>query len=191
MKKFDEQLLRLKQIVKLTEDQDVAVLLGLSKAAFSDRKKRDAFPVDKLWALATRRPELRIDPMYVLMGDAKEAAVNLTIAQLEAALALTADQGGTLAEQFKRAGQIVEEMHRPMPADEQALLAAYRRCAVPARQTLIQAAELLAGPVAPIVAARAKSAKKSGRPSPMSIVVEASTAKKKAAGDPPSFNQEQ
>lgn len=126
MKKFDEQLLRLKQAVKLTEDQDVAVLLGLSKAAFSDRKKRDAFPEDKLWALATRRPDLMIDPMYVLMGDAKAAAINLTVAQLEAALAFTADQGGTLAERLNRAGAIVEELNRPMPADEQALLADYR-----------------------------------------------------------------
>ena len=68
MKKFDEQLLRLKQVVKLAEDQDVAVLLGMSKAAFSDRKKRDAFPDDKLAALAVRRPELGIDVSYVLTG---------------------------------------------------------------------------------------------------------------------------
>jgi transcriptional regulator with XRE-family HTH domain len=68
MKNFDEQLLRLKQMVKLTADKDVAGLLGMTKAAFSDRKKRGAFPEDKLGALAAQRPELLIDVNYVLTG---------------------------------------------------------------------------------------------------------------------------
>ena len=75
MNNFDEQLLRLKQAAKTTADKDVAALLGLTKAAFSDRKKRGAFPEDKLFALASRRPELQIDANYVLHGpDAKQVA---------------------------------------------------------------------------------------------------------------------
>lgn len=68
MKKFDEQLLRLKAELKETEDQAIAAHLGLTKAAFSDRKRRDAFPEDKLRALAQLRPDLNIDVDYVLTG---------------------------------------------------------------------------------------------------------------------------
>lgn len=69
MNKFESQLLRLKQTVGITADQDVAALLGMSKAAFSDRKKREAFPDDKLGALAAKRPDLHIDVAYVLTGE--------------------------------------------------------------------------------------------------------------------------
>ena len=68
MRDFDSQLLRFKQSVHVTADQDAAHLLELSKAAFSDRKKRDSFPSDKLYALAARRPDLKIDVDYVLTG---------------------------------------------------------------------------------------------------------------------------
>lgn len=68
MKKFDSQLLRLKTQLGISDDQGVAELLGMSKAAFSDRKKRDSFPEDKLRALVSRRPDLRIDPDFVIRG---------------------------------------------------------------------------------------------------------------------------
>lgn len=68
MKNFDEQLLRLKQGVKLTADQDVAAMLGMKKEALFQRKKRDAFPDDKVWALATQRPDLQLDVAYILTG---------------------------------------------------------------------------------------------------------------------------
>jgi len=74
MKNFDAALLRLKGQIDTTEDQAVASLLGLSKASFSDRKRRDAFPVDKLRALAQQRPELGIDVEYVLTGQSTLAA---------------------------------------------------------------------------------------------------------------------
>lgn len=69
MKNFDQVLLRLKQAVQQTSDQEVAKLLGLSKAAFAERKKRDAFPEDKLLALSVRQPELNLDVTYVLTGE--------------------------------------------------------------------------------------------------------------------------
>jgi transcriptional regulator with XRE-family HTH domain len=68
MRTFDERLLRLKQELKTDQDKDVAALLGLSKAAFSDRKGRDSFPEDKLLALKAKRPDLAIDVDYVLTG---------------------------------------------------------------------------------------------------------------------------
>ena len=68
MREFDRQLIRLKETLGVTEDQDVANALGLSKAAFSDRKKRGAFPDDKLLALIAKRPDLGIDFDYVLLG---------------------------------------------------------------------------------------------------------------------------
>ena len=72
MRVFDSQLLRLKQALGITEDQDVANVLGMSKAAFSARKSRGAFPDDKLKALASDRPELRLDVKYVLSGVSDE-----------------------------------------------------------------------------------------------------------------------
>lgn len=53
----------------MQEDRDIAALLGLSKAAFSARKARDSFPKDKLLALVSMRPDLKIDVGYVLTGD--------------------------------------------------------------------------------------------------------------------------
>lgn len=143
MENFEQQLLRLKQVLKVTSDQDVAAALGLSKAAFSDRKRRGAFPEERLFALATKRPDLHLDVLYVLAGDRKDAAMRLTFAELEAALVLGADKGGTPAEQFSRAAAMVEEMHRQLPDDERVLLESYRRCTQEAKAQLIQTAALL------------------------------------------------
>lgn len=126
MKNFDEQLLRLKQAVKLTADQDVAALLGMSKEAFHQRKKRDAFPEDKLFALATKRPDLNLDVLGILAGDKKHAAIKLTVAELEAALEFDNDKSGTIAERFGRAAAVVEMKHAPLPTDEQMWLDCYR-----------------------------------------------------------------
>jgi phage repressor protein C with HTH and peptisase S24 domain len=40
----------------------------MNKGAFSARKKRGAFPEEKLWALAQKRPDLKIDVLAVLTG---------------------------------------------------------------------------------------------------------------------------
>lgn len=72
MHDFDLQLLRLKQALRLTEDKDVAAMLGMTKAAFSARKVRQAFPADKVKALAADRPELNLDVKYVLTGKSDE-----------------------------------------------------------------------------------------------------------------------
>jgi hypothetical protein len=69
---FAAQLLRLKQALGLIEDQDVAQALGMSKAAFSDRKRRNAFPAEKLAALAASHPEWQLDLDYVLTGRSRQ-----------------------------------------------------------------------------------------------------------------------
>lgn len=66
---FSAKLDRLKECLGLREDQDVAAALGLSKAALSARKQRDAFPEDALLNLTATRPELAKDVVYVLTGD--------------------------------------------------------------------------------------------------------------------------
>lgn len=65
---FNQQIARLKEALAVTKDQDVADALGLSKAAFSDRKKRGAFPDDKLLALSAKRPDLGLDYGYITSG---------------------------------------------------------------------------------------------------------------------------
>lgn len=64
---FDEATLRLKQLVKLTSDKDVADLLGLSPRAWAGRRKRNSFPEKELWALAAKRNDIDIE--FVLKGD--------------------------------------------------------------------------------------------------------------------------
>jgi transcriptional regulator with XRE-family HTH domain len=66
MTRFEEQLLRLKQCLGMTKDSQVAAALGMSKAAFSNRKHSGSFPEEKVVALKRSRPDL--DVMYVLTG---------------------------------------------------------------------------------------------------------------------------
>lgn len=68
MSEFNKQLLRLKKATDISEDQGIAALLGLTKSAFSERKKRDSFPVKEVFALAAQRPELGLDPDWIVTG---------------------------------------------------------------------------------------------------------------------------
>lgn len=65
---FSDSLSRLKHYLRVSKDQEVAAALGISKTAFSERKKRNSFPEKELRALAQQRPELGIDVEYVLTG---------------------------------------------------------------------------------------------------------------------------
>ena len=69
---FDEAALRLKQQLQVKTDKEVAEALGLSAAAWVGRKKRDNFPEVELYALAAKRPELKINVEYVLTGRTPE-----------------------------------------------------------------------------------------------------------------------
>lgn len=68
MDSFEKILTRLKSSLQVTQDQEVAAVLGLTKQAFAERKKREAFPELELYRIAASRPELKLDATYVLTG---------------------------------------------------------------------------------------------------------------------------
>jgi len=65
---FTDKLTRLKAELQVTTDKAAAEALGLSKQALHDRKRRGAFPDDKLKSLKNRRPLSPVDAHYVLTG---------------------------------------------------------------------------------------------------------------------------
>lgn len=65
---FDQIMLRAKQALKVSTDKEVSELLGMSKTAMAERKRRGAFPEDKLRLLAVEQPELNLDVDYILTG---------------------------------------------------------------------------------------------------------------------------
>ena len=137
---FDQQLLRLKSALGVTADQQVAEALGLSKAALSDRKKRGAFPEDKLWALAQRRPELQLNPFWVLSGQSDEvmrATAGVLTAQIRTVLTMQADRWKDLpvAEQLTRAMEVVEAAS--LEEDERELVLLFRGMKPAARKRLL------------------------------------------------------
>ena len=67
MNQFEEQLLRLKLALGVSKDAEVAAALGMSRAAFSNRKQTGSFPEVRLVLLKRSRPDL--DLMFVLTGE--------------------------------------------------------------------------------------------------------------------------
>jgi len=144
MKQFDQQLMRLKSMLGVTGDQDVAGLLDMSKAAFSDRKKRDSFPEEKLRALAQRRPDLPIDVEYVLRGET-------------ARMRYERDHPGQPA---SIAEVTAYAMREALTAEEQLLLEAYRSLTATARKKVL--AEMLTGGKKPKAPSESAGIKVSG-----------------------------
>ncbi|MDR1890131.1 MAG: helix-turn-helix domain containing protein [Zoogloeaceae bacterium] len=73
MPEFENCLLRLKQVLGTATDKEAAEILGLSDKALNARKRRNAFPETKLYALAAKRPDLKLDVDYVLTGISRAA----------------------------------------------------------------------------------------------------------------------
>lgn len=73
MNSFEEAALRAKQQLKVTDDKQVAELLGISEGAWKMRKKRDQFPIKEVFALAAQRPELGLDPDWIVTGSSLKA----------------------------------------------------------------------------------------------------------------------
>lgn len=65
---FEEAALRLKQQLKVKGDKEVAGALGMSASALNMRKKRGNFPTKEVFALAAQRPELGLDPDWIVTG---------------------------------------------------------------------------------------------------------------------------
>lgn len=68
MENFIDISNRLKTVLSITMDKELAELLGISKYSFAERKKRNSFPVKELEALAGKRPDLNLDVEYILTG---------------------------------------------------------------------------------------------------------------------------
>lgn len=79
---FEEATLRLKQQLKVSEDQRVAEFFGMTGKAWTARKRREAFPEKELYALAAKRPDLDLDVAYVLTGERVAAGARQSLAQL-------------------------------------------------------------------------------------------------------------
>jgi hypothetical protein len=79
MSEFEEILGRLKKQTGIKSDKDVAHLLDMQPNAFNGRKKRGNFPVDKVYVLASSRPDLNLDPSYIVTGEplSKEVSNNM------------------------------------------------------------------------------------------------------------------
>jgi transcriptional regulator with XRE-family HTH domain len=69
---FEEAALRLKQQLKVKEDKEVAAFLGMSASALNMRKKRGNFPIKEVFALAAQRPELGLDPDWIVTGSSNK-----------------------------------------------------------------------------------------------------------------------
>ena len=79
--------LRLKQALQVETDREIAQALGMTQTAFNSRKIRDSFPEDKLFALMSKRPDLKIDATYVLTGNRDAAPVERALSEQLAAFA--------------------------------------------------------------------------------------------------------
>ena len=68
MNLFEEASLRLKQQLRITQDKQAAAALSITEAAWKMRKKRGDFPIKEVFALASQRPELGLDPDWIVTG---------------------------------------------------------------------------------------------------------------------------
>lgn len=68
MENFTNIVNRLKTELSITMDKDVAEILGMSKSAFAERKRRGVFPENALRLLELERPDLKLDINYILSG---------------------------------------------------------------------------------------------------------------------------
>lgn len=122
MNLFSESLDRLKFQLRVSKDQEVAAALGMSKTAFSERKKRGSFPEREVLELCKSRPEL--DSHFILTGitrvaiaklDAKAARISDDIAEgASYAAAVSKERKASVVEQ-RRADALMQMFYR---ADE-------------------------------------------------------------------------
>ena len=135
---FPQQLLRLKELLKAKEDQDVATALGMTKAAFSARKARGSFPETELYALAARQPELGIDVPYVLTGITQGATARLaalrTMSEVikemshVSMVTIEVEQDGNISDNdLRRSLQECQEAREAINRHEQALKERHQR----------------------------------------------------------------
>lgn len=111
---FEAALLRLKGALLVTTDKEVAALLGMSPNALNERKRRDAFPEDKVRALAAR---LHFDADYVVTG----------VAQAAQELIDAAREGKPMKKVAPEDQALLAHWHQCAPADQQLMLQLIKR----------------------------------------------------------------
>ena len=138
---FGPALLRLKESLNVQSDKAVASLLGLSPTGFNDRKRRNAFPADKLYALASRQPNLRLDVCYVLTGETQHRQA------IKAAASVAAGSQGAVALLQSNARAKTSDLALSAASGaEQELVQNWRRCRPEDQATIRQLAARLAQP---------------------------------------------
>jgi len=83
---FDARVLRLKEQLGVRKELEVAKALGMSPSSLWGRRKRGSFPEVELYALAAKRPDLRLDVDYILTVHG--AAADSPVAHQDFCLAL-------------------------------------------------------------------------------------------------------
>ncbi len=110
MQSFERSLERLKHELRVSKDSEVAAKLGMSKTAFSERKKRGSFPEREVLRLIADSPDLDLDVTYVLTG--ARASVHMRehfTALTKTVLDMEPDGGllsGALSKVFKEQGTL-------------------------------------------------------------------------------------
>lgn len=93
----------MKEQLGIASDKAIAELLGLSPTGFADRKRRNTFPSEKLYALAAQRLDLGLDVSYVLTGET----------QHQRAVGSVASVAITTRDDLKRAGRVSSRAKEP------------------------------------------------------------------------------
>jgi len=78
---FSEIIFRIKKYKNIKNDLEVANLLGLSKTAISERKRRNSVPIDKI-TLFCERESINVD--WLLAGEGKMEKIPPIIAEPQA-----------------------------------------------------------------------------------------------------------
>lgn len=115
-------MLRLKERVGIPSDKGIAELLGMTDKALNARKRRDAFPDDKLFALAAKRPDLELDVMYVLTGTT--TALRSALNDLRSATEVAQAVGGSREQQLAVQEAEFHRLQAPRMSDLERLAAA-------------------------------------------------------------------
>lgn len=141
---LEQMLLRLKEQMGVQSDKEIAEALGMDASAFNKRKRRGSFPEDKLLALVARRPELRIDTVYVLTGQRSMPDQARKMFDMAAATTLSANVSDEVREGL--AAKLADAMRaQAVEGLLGRLMDAWGRCSTENKELVCRMAEGLAG----------------------------------------------
>lgn len=120
---FEAALLRLKGVLALQTDKEVAAALGMDPSAFNKRKARGSFPEAEVRALAAER---HFDADYVLTGVAQTALEIIDAARAGTPLVKVGSDEAQLLQNYRSCSPADQEVVR-----QQAAFLATRALGVP------------------------------------------------------------